>query len=76
MYGSAETTKVRVIQIPRGPAIVMSMADLEEKYEYAGSRTIEGLLPEVDDVSVLNAVEFYHPGVVTSGCQKSNESGD
>jgi len=59
MYGSAETTKVRLIQVPRGPAIVMSMAELEEKYESAGSRTIYDPIPEVEDTSVFNATEFY-----------------
>jgi hypothetical protein len=76
MYGSSQTTKVRLIQVPRGPAIVMSMFELEEKYEFASARTIEGFLPEVEDPSVFNAVELYHSGVATPGCQRSNESGD
>lgn len=63
LYGSPHTTEVRLIQVPCGPAIVMSMAELEEKYEYAGSRTIEGYPPDVEDPSVFNAIAFYHSGV-------------
>ena len=59
MYGSSETTKVRLIQVPRGPAIIMSMAEIEEKYESTGEHTIYDPTPEVEEPSVFNAVEFY-----------------
>jgi hypothetical protein len=75
-YGSPHTTKVRLIQVPRGPAIVMSMAELEEKYESVVDHTMYDPIPEVEDPSVFNATEFYHSGVLGSECQKSNESGD
>jgi hypothetical protein len=62
-YGSSHTTKVRLIQVPRGPAIVISMAELEEKYEHAGMCSLDGFPPDVEDPSVFNATEFYHSGV-------------
>lgn len=76
LYGSAETSKARIIQVPKGPAIIMSMAELVEKYEYAGSRTLNGYPPDVEDPSVYNATDFYFGGVTTPECQKSNASGD
>jgi hypothetical protein len=48
----------RIIPVPSGEALVISVAEIIEKYELSGQSSIS-LPPRLNDTSVLNAREFF-----------------
>lgn len=54
---SAKESFVRLIPVPKGAALELSMAAVLETYESTGHRT---LTPQLEDYSVLQ--DSYHPG--------------